>query len=306
MGCVGSKPADPAEQNEMCKEACRAVMTTIVPKALECGSEVTITAPEKELASIRKMATDLRAAAAEAKAKVAEAGHTAAGSVEKIAASTGGAMGTLLAKAATAVESVVDRTAEIAGGGLESALTTLADGLDGQLKALDGKFATVGKDIVENKKEELTAAYAEQIAACGFEHAAVSLCQSKGNDTAAINTAFHKHQKQQITDKMSPIVKAAAASGIVKAWNSSIEKVNSANAKLGSTEWGAKYKQAPINLDINKYIADQVLTQLGAVMGRKETELRSTGASGDKLLSVCLSRREISKTAYDAWKKGSA
>lgn len=301
MGCIGSKPASPSEQNEMCKEACKSVMTTIVPQALASGSQVTITAPEKELASIRKMATDLRAAATEAKTKMAEAGHTATGKVGSIAASTGGAVGSLLTKAVNAVDSVVDKTAAIAGGGLEHALTALADGLDNQLKSLDDKFATIGKEILENKKENITAVYSEQITACSFDQAP-SLCQGQGSD--AITAAFHVQMRQALAEKMSPIVKEAAASGLAAAWNSAVDKVNSANEKLGSTEWGAKYKQAPITLDFNKFVADQMVTKLETVLSQKERDLRSSPPD-NKLLSVCLAKKEITKTAYDTWKKGS-
>lgn len=277
-------------------------MAAVVPKALDSASEVVIAAPDKELASLRKTSTNLRNAAAEAKAKVAETGHAAAGGVDKLAAKAGGGLGSLLSKAANAVESVVDKTAEIAGGGLEHALIALADALDGQLTKLDGKFSTVGKDVLENKKEDISATYNELISACAFE-GAQSACQSKGTD--GISESFHTQMMPQLTEKMAPHVKAAAAGGVAAAWNSAIEKVNSANEKLGSTEWGAKYKQEPINLDINKHINEQIWTKLGAVCGKKEAELRS--APGDnKLLSTCLAKKGISKPSFDAWKKGNA
>lgn len=300
---MGSKPCNPEEGQEMAKEACKLMMTKIVPKTLEASQEVHIAAPEKELAAIKKMAVDLRAASTEAKAQVNAAGHHAAESVEKLAQGAGGALGSLLSKAAGAVESVVDKTAEVAGGGLEAALGHLADALDKQLKALDEKFASAGKDIVSSKSADIQTVYTELIASCEYTNA-VDWCQCKGDN--GISSQFHEAMMAQLTAKLLPMVQATASSGVIQAWNSSITSFNSANEKLGSHEWGAKFKQPTISLDINKYIADTIAQQLCVVMGQKEKDVRAF-ASNDKLLYAVLAteKKPITKEDYTAWKKGS-
>jgi len=293
-----SAPASNAEREEMCLEACKVIMLDVAPKALDDDfTSFAITAPAEELASIRRLATNLRQAAQDSKGKMNEKGQAAAESLKKAPSKVSGSgpsvIGTLLNKAVDGAGLAIGGAASLAGAGAGKALTMLADNIENQLANLDAKFTEAGKEFLVAKKEHIKQAYTDSIPGCSFPRAQYLM---RGGATDAVCQAFHTECLEQLSSKLQHQAQDITKSkGLIKTWDAIVQLVNDANKQLGQFEWAAKFKQEPIKLDINKYIAEQTCMQLLPAMSRHEAALRKM--PNQFLVKVCLKKQITSSEA---------
>lgn len=290
MGCGGSQPvpATDVQKTEMMNLALKEMMLAIGTHAINSGKEVKVPAPLDQVGKIRDFVTNIRKAATESKDKMAGGDGKAAGAAAAVAEKAGGGMmgGMMggLAKVAAVADQGLDAAGNAAGSAAQVALNGVADAIDAGIQSLDGAFAKVGEEVAGAKIDDIIAVFKAVIndrkidvpqtvvrGAAPHGRAEATACAKD-----AASGYITDQAKGELVEKMLPVCKdAVAGSAACISWKKVIESYNAANEKLGSLgEYGQKFKQEPITLDIDKYIVEQIVLGYRALMATKEDELR--------------------------------
>lgn len=266
-------PASAPELKRMCETTCKEMMKITARDALGDSTKITIKAPTDALANMRKSATEMRAMGESVKADTKD---VAAQAGEKAGGMFGSVIGGLAAKAADVVGGVV-------GAGSNLVLGGMADAIDAAINKLDGEFSGVATELLEKKKDQVIAAYHKVTSGWQITANAVELCRGKEPwDEAAYNNCptdsiaknFMAASSKLIYDAMLPEVQEEInKSKVVKAWDATIESINAANEKVNEL-LGAEKKVDVVKLDINVYIVEQLVEQIGVLMGEQEAAVR--------------------------------
>jgi len=296
MGCGASAqpvPATDEQKVEMMQFAVKEMMITIGTHAITNGKDVNVKAPLDQVGKIREFVTSTRTAAAESKEKMAGGDGKAAGAAAAVAEKAGGGMmgGMMggLAKVAAVADQGLDAAGNAAGGAVEAALNGFADAIDAGIKSLDDAFDKVGDEVTAAKADDIIAVYKAVIndrkidspqtlvrGAAPHGKAEADACAKN-----AVSAYIADKAKDEMVEKMLPVCKEAVqASTACKSWKKVIDSYNQANDKLGTLgEYGQKFKQEPITLDIDKYIVEQIVLGYRDLTATKEDAFRKAPAT---------------------------
>lgn len=272
--CVSAKPATDEEKQAICKVCAKDMMNLCAVKALESPDKIKVEAPPA-LDSIRQASAELRKSALEVQA-AAEAEGEAEPEEGGGGGGFGGMLGGMVGKLMGAASDVVDMFADVTAKGIVKALNGSADLLDKAVDQVKEPMTSIGKDIVTDKKSELTDVLKEFIKAAPVPNA-VPLCM--GDDPDAISKALITDASAGVSEKLLPIVGDKVKDhSAIKAWSDCIElytKLAQEVEKLGRDN----VKLPPVDVDIQKYICDQCAGEIGRLMGESEKEIRSSPAN---------------------------
>jgi len=292
MGCGASvvPPATDEQKEEMMQFALKEMMLAIGTHAITNGKDVKVPAPLDQVGKIRAFVESTRAAAKDAKAKGDSAGDGAAADlVAAKAGALGGMMGGMMGKVAAAADSAMDVVGDAAGSAAESALNAVADAVEKAIQSLDDAFAKVGVEVAGAKIDDIIAVYKGIInekkvdSPQSFVRGVSPHSQAEADACPkdAASTYITDKAKGDLVDKMLPVTKEVVQNSTAcKSWKQVIDSYNAANEKLGSLgEVGAKLKQDPIDLDIERYIVEQIVVGYHGLMVTKEASVRANPAT---------------------------
>lgn len=191
-------------------------------------------------------------------------------------------MGAMLAGGLSKAGAMADKAMDAAGGalgaGIEAALVAAADAIQKGIDNLDNDFAAVGKEVAEKKADDIIKTYKDVI-----NERPISSPQNLMSGCAqdAVSGYITDNAKADLVDKFLPVCQTAVQeSAACKSWKKLIDAYNSANEQIGNMgDAGAKFKQEPITLDIERYIVEQIILGYRALMAKKEADNRATPAS---------------------------
>jgi len=280
---VHPNPCTDEQRVELCAENGRRMLLMCVPQALEKSSEIKVTVPA-QLAGLKASATTLREHAARMREKKEE--ETNDGGAEEGSAKTGG--GGFMDKMTNAIGSVAEKAGELVGKGVGAALDEAANALDAAVGKVEGPMSTVGQDIVEAKKAEIAAVYAEVIPAMMVD-AEVPVVLIRGQPPygsaefqavkgSALSDKLTSLSRERLAEQLGPVVKPAIDEhSALKAFATAMkahEAAVAASAKLSPSDKVLE----KVEFDLGKYVIQEVISNLGDLIGKEETETRSAPA----------------------------
>lgn len=289
MGCGASVPslATEDQKKEMMQWALKEMMIAIGTHAISNGKDVKVKAPADKL---REFVAKLRKAAEDAAPKEGEpAGAEKKTGGGMLGAFGGGALGAGLNAAAGAAAGALEAGKDLAQQGVSKAITGAADGIDTGLAKMDAEFEKVGNDVTNEKGDVMIETYKKIINEKTVDNPVTyiwgkephGLDERKAVAKDAVSRYITDNTKAELIDKMLDATKdAVKETGAVKAWKKAIDSFNDANTQLGNMgDIGAKLKQEPITLDIERYIVEQIVTGYHDLMAKQEEALRSNPSS---------------------------
>lgn len=291
MGCGASVvPAATEEQKkEMMTFALKEMMIDIGTTAITKGAEVKVKAPLDHVGKIREFVKKTREAGTKAKESMSSAGG--AEDKAKEVAKSGGMMAGVAAMGAGAAKAL-DKGLAAAGGAAgevaEKALNACADGMQAGIDKLDEEFAAVGKEVTEKKKDDIIEAYKGAINDKTIEQPQVLVrgANPHGPKEAgecakdAASAYITNEAKSELVEKLGKACgDAVKESAACKGWKAVIDNYNKANEELGKVEALKSFKQDPIELDIEKYIVEQIILGYKSLMATKELANRANPKS---------------------------
>jgi len=292
MGCGASvvPPATDEQKVEMMQFALKEMMLAIGTHAITNGKDVKVPAPLDQVGKIRAFVESTRAAAKDAKAKGDSAGDGAAADlVAAKAGALGGMMGGMMGKVAAAADSAMDVVGDAAGSAAEAALNAVADAVEKAIQSLDDAFAKVGVEVAGAKIDDIIAVYKgiinekkvdspQTLVRGASPHSQV---EADACPKDAASNYITDKAKGDLVDKMLPVTKDVVQNSTAcKSWKQVIDSYNAANEKIGSLgDVGAKLKQDPIDLDIERYIVEQIVVGYHGLMVTKEASVRADPAT---------------------------
>lgn len=311
MLCCGGSRCTKEQQEEIFTIAAKDMLKLCVQGATSKADQLKIDLPP-EVAKVKQMAEALRTATGAAKAHLRSDGVGAAGAVQgrlDKAKSEGGMLAnlgfeerTLLGKAAE----LVDKAAVVMGGAAgvvaEKGLQHIADGLDQAVLGVEEPLSGAGRNIVQWKQAEVLKVYSNTIdtiklngPTCLVRGAAPQgPAQFKKCAGNAISESFRSAAAEQLATNLASIALDVTAKHTAKEnWDKMIWQYDQANQLLGKHEATKSLQQGPIEVDFDKYVLTQTISQIGELMGKEEIELRGTPADNKALhpdnFSLCFS-----------------
>lgn len=294
MGCGASvvPPATDEQKVEMMQFALKEMMLAIGTHAITNGKDIKVPAPLDQVGKIRAFVESTRAAAKDAKAKGGSAGDGAAADLAAKAGALGGiggGMGAMLGKVAAAADSGMAVVGDAAGSAAEATLNVVADAVEKAIQSLDDAFAKVGVEVADAKIDDIIAVYKaiinekkvdspQSLVRGASPHSQV---EADACPKDAASNYITDKAKGDLVDKMLPVTKEVVQNSTAcKSWKQVIDSYNAANEKLGSLgEVGAKLKQDAIDLDIERYIVEQIVVGYHGLMVTKEASVRANPAT---------------------------
>lgn len=290
MGCGASveTAATEAEKAEMFNFALKEMMIHIGTVAITKGEEVQVKAPVDQVGKVRESVAKIRAAAKEAKEKMSGGDGKAANAVNSAGGLLGGAA-SMLSSAAAAVDKGLDAAGGAAGGVAEAALNTFADGIEKIIFKLDEDFAKVGAEVAKAKIDAIIQVFKSVINDRKIENPQVLVrgapphgkTEAEACPKDAVSGYLTDSARSDLVDAMLPVCEEAVkGSTACKSWKTLIDTYNSANAKIGELGESAKqFQQAPIELEIERYIVEQIVLGYRKLMADEETAKRAAPGS---------------------------
>lgn len=301
MGCGASvKAANADEMRGLCANMSKEMMKICTRRAMEQYAEIKVKAPP-DVQKMRDAVEDLRKWATEVK-------DPETGDEEK---KEGG--GGMFEKISGMAEKAIDKV----NRGLESvigaALNTAADQLEKAVNKIEEPFTTIGKDVIEAKKEQIWRVFELYIGNMKILDDPVLLCRGsapygekeyaaakKDAITGYLIDKADSSLTRQLLDEIQEEIQNHKG---MKAWQDGIDKYNAGVEKVASMS--CDLKLAPIELNLAEYICEQIIKELGVRMGAKEAEVRanSTGqAYGEQwrqeIFEVVFSEKMITQNHY--------
>lgn len=304
-GCSVPQPSLTEEQKqELFMEGAKQMMKQALVQAYHAKERqqgLEIKAPTEQMASIRKMAEDLKAYDAkehigELGGKVADKMDDAAGTATDMAGKLGGdtakaAVGFFTGVASSVAGTVTEGVASGTGKVVDKVLSVVALALDEAINAIDKPFKEVGNDIFKKREVDIIKGYCEIIEDDRVKIGEAVKCV-RGEKPYGYteytkcpsNQCVLTMQKQVTKDmqaKLGKIVEEEVKQHTVThVWNSLIEKYNEAIAAIKDFE--SKYtiltgiSGQPFKLNIEEYIVDQVIIQFYILMATQEARIRKS------------------------------
>jgi len=311
MGC-GASLCSAQQQNEIFDKAAKEMLTQclaeLVPSPQKLD-EMHIPMPP-EIERVRKLAANLREVASMAKEKMAQdaKGGLGAGAAAQRASGSGGlfaGLGDAPKAILGGAANLLDKAAEVVGGGvgmgIEKAFLMAADGLDQAVVSLQDALSYAARGWVFNKKDDVKKVYGSIIQEMKIQNV-VGLVrgakphgpsQYKACASDAITSYFTKTQSGKLVESLLPIALDVVAKNKAKEdWDRVMWLYEQGNKKLADYESSKSMVQEPINLDINKYIVEKTIPQLGELMGKEEAKRRenpTTATSASSTFRLCFS-----------------
>jgi len=277
---VAPRDCTDEQRVELCAENGRRMLLLCVPLALEKSSEIKVTVPE-QLAGFKASATTLREHAVKLREKKEE---TNDGGAEESSSKTKTGIGGFMDKMTNAVEGVAEKAGELVGKGVGAALDEAANALDAAVGKLEDPMSTVGKDIVQAKKAEIAQVYAEVIPAVLVD-AEVPVVLVRGKPPyrlaeyqavpgSALSDKLASLSRDKLAEQLEPVVKPAVDEhSALKAFATAMKAHDAAVA--ASSKLSPKDKALEkVEFDLGKYITQEVISKLGDLIGKEETEIR--------------------------------
>jgi len=298
MGC-GASRCTTQQQDEVFLVAAKEMLLLCLQGALGQADKIKIALPS-EVAKVRQISASLRSStdAAKSQLTVGAGGIGAAaafqGSLEKaeagggMLANLGGVERMMIGTAA----SLVDKAAEAIGktGGIvaEKALGHGADSLENAVNAFEEPLSCAGRSLVQCQHAPVLKVYSDAIEALSPSGCWVGLvrggkphgaAQYKACSSDAVCAHFAKTVAEQLRTKLASIALDSTAKSRAKQdWDMLMYQYDQANQMLGKSEASKPLQQGPIELDLNQYILEQTLSQIGELMGKEEATLRADPA----------------------------
>jgi hypothetical protein len=277
---VAPKDCTDEQRRELCAENGRRMLQLCVPLALEKSSEIKVTVPE-QLAGLKASAATLRDHANKLREKKEETNDDGA---EKSSGKTG--IGGFMDKMTNALDSAAEKAGELVGKGIGAALDEAANALDTAVGKVEDPMSKVGKDIVEEKKAEIAKAYAEVIpVVCKDADVPISLVRGSppykqaeydAVPGSALSDQLTKLARDKLAEQLQDVVKPAVEEhAALKAFASAMKAHDAAvaaSAKL--TPSGSKPLEKAAEFDLCKHVVQEVISQLGVLMGKEEAAIR--------------------------------
>jgi len=307
MGCGGSKPEGPklcnqAEMAELCTTAAKEMMVLCSKTAVENADTIESEAPP-EITDVRKAIARLRdpvanfqspepepkaKAKTKPKAKAKGKGLTEGNGV--IGTMVGGAKD-LAADVTATGKSAMDAAVKKSTATTSSANPTaaVADALETLVDQVAEPFKTVSKDILKEKGAEIAQVLnifilnmefpAEAVITMVRGAAPYGIGQLGAVPQDSVTQYLCTECRAGLAEKIKPIFAASIEkNSATSAWSSVVEKFQKLSEQVDKL--GTDVKLAPastiIMLDINDYIVNQTIEQLGIAMGKEEFMHRST------------------------------
>merc|ERR1712228_61867 len=248
------------------------------------SSEIKVAVP-KQLVGFKESATTLRENAERLRK---EKESTNDGGPEKSSGNSG--IGGFMDKVTNAVGDVAEKAGEFVGKGVGAALDETANKIDAAVGKVEVPMSTVGQDIVNAKMAEIKKVYEEVIPdVCKDADVPISLVrgqppygQAEYDDVPgfALSEQLTKLARDKLTEKLEEVVKPAVDEHDALKAFATLMKVHdaavAASAKLtpsGSTPLeDVSLKVA--KFDLCKHVVQEVISQLGDLMGKEETAIR--------------------------------
>jgi hypothetical protein len=274
-------------------------MLICVLLALKQNEQITIVPPpqvndlKSDIANLRKQAEEAKksivgeATAAPAEAAPAAAEPAAAGGMMGMAAGFAQKAADVAGKG---LETAVTTAAGVAASGAETVLLTLADQLEKVVVAIEEPFTKVGQELVKEKEESLKKICSDFIVKLPMTEGAVALVRGASPhgkpeydavDGGALTKFLCGTQKTNFVAALGPDCdEAIKKHTVTKSWDSIIETYNSITTKLASIDFCKKNDIVlkPVTLDIKDYIVSQTVDQLGLLMAKQEAAFRKEPA----------------------------
>lgn len=202
----------------------------------------------------------------------------------------------------------VDQAAEALGAGIgmaaEQGFVLAADGLDQCVKDIEGPFCFAGRGFVWNSKDDVVKVYSrigEKLKLQKPIHlvrgeSPHGPAQYKACPSNAISAEFCRVASTELVEALTPLaLDTLARNKIQDEWDSLMWKYDQARAKLKDYVLSEGFQQAnkgcnlegilkdlpPSEFDLNKYVVEQTVQQLGILMGHEEAKLRTAPPVGE-------------------------
>lgn len=295
--------ATAAQKEEMFHWACKEMLILSGEHAIRQTETMQIKAPVQEVGKFEEFIAELRKAGTGLRDKF-NAGASAG--EEKKEEKSSGIMGKMAGLASSAAAMAADGIGAVS----EKAILGLADAMTAALDSLHKSFSGVASQVALDKREKIIEIYmtnihGEQIAN-PVQHVRGVLPhgpdQHRQVDAQALSRFFMAKPgvKGKLEQQMMEIVAAEVEKcTATRAWKTLIDTYNSTNEKLGGLgDLGKALQGKPIQLDIEKYIVEQIVLETGRLMGVKEAELRNKPESVKKPMTFALCYGPLADAAY--------
>lgn len=315
MGCGASvKQVTDEQKDAMSIDACKRMMSVCANHVVRnTPKDVTVPAPADQVKSIKDNEAALRNASLTVKGDMQDGAKAGADAAKGMAAGLGGAVGGMLSKAADVAGQAANAVAGAGGDVAAKVFSDAADGLKNALEKVDAEFGKVGDIVVVKNADKIMEVYQKVIDECIFNKA-FELCRGEAPfgqaeyDACASDRVTKCFNGASASLLEAPLLAAVqdnlSSSSLVESWDSTIGKFNAANAELGKNELTKQFQTTPIELDIKKYIVQQIIISLGELMGKQEAAHRKNPAavaSDDETFCIIFSGATVMPTHYSAF-----
>jgi len=274
---VAPKDCTDEQRRELCAENGRRMLQLCVPLALEKSSEIKVKLPE-QLKGLRASAVTLREHAAMLRN---QKDKTNDGGAEKSSGNFGGFMD----KVTNVVGNVAEKAGELVGTGVGAALEEAANQLDAAVTKVEGPMSTVGQDIVNAKMVEIAKVYASVIpAVCKDADVPISLVRGQppygqaeydAVPGSALSDQLTKLARDELAKQLEDVVKPAAdAHDALKAFATLMKVHDAAVAASKKMTPSGSEPLEHVKFDLCKHVIQEVISELGGLMGKEETAIR--------------------------------
>jgi len=285
MGCLASKPASDAEKQRICKAMAKEMMEFCAVEALNKPQDIVIKAPD-DLDTIKKTSLTLKEKAAQFKKQAEEMGEE---DEEEPADNGGGGggmfgmLGSVLNTATDVLQTGMEFIAEKGLKGVAKTALALADGLDKAVAKVEEPMTSIGKDIAEKQKGNLSKALSDYIQNATVDNA-TELCM-KPPSKDAISKATIVDTWSTLSEKLKPPVDEAINShSVINAWDNCIKTFNDTITQITTLKDAASSKLnidlsdwtvEKVDLDLPRYICESTAKEVGRLMGEAEVAVRA-------------------------------
>lgn len=215
----------------------------------------------------------------------------------------------------------VDKAAEALGAGVgvaaEKAFVAAASGLEQCVQDFEGPLSFAARGYLFNSRDDVVKVYSKALESWKLPKPVDLVrgepphgpAQYKACPTNALTAELSKSKRAELFEALAPIaINTIARNKVKEDWESLIWKYDQAKAKLKDYVSSESFRQAhgdsdvmktldvgvmaPLELDLNKYIAEQSILQLEVLMSAEEAKLRAApnGKSGKPLtFNLCFS-----------------
>lgn len=276
---MAPKDCTDEQRRELCAENGRRMLQLCVPLALEKSSEIKVKVPD-QLKGFKASAVTLRDHAAKLRDQKDE---TNDGGAEKSSGKSG--IGGFMDKMTTAVGNVAEKAGEMVGKGVGAALDEAANQLDAAVSKVEGPMSTVGQDIVNAKMVEIAKVYADGIpVVCKDADVPISLVRGQppygqaeydAVPGSALSDQLTKLARDKLAEQLEDVVKPAAdGHDSLKAFAALMKVHDAAVATSNKMTPSGSTPLETVKFDLCKHVVQEVISELGVLMGKEETAIR--------------------------------